>query len=588
MIEIRLICNQEKLTPAEKPIIASGDVNSVQLRVEFCQVWDKYAKSAIFFTDKDPSPIECPMLQNTCHVPAEVLAESGTFYVGIRGVNANDTTAAVLTTDILGYRVVNGAPTGVEIGPTPDVYQQILTNYGKMDATKQNKLGWVTDADIEAMFAGTYEGVEEEDPEGDGYTETVVTYAPQDPTEAQKAQARRNIGAASAADIPDNSPKAQFKNIRFGFIGDSQTERNYHKTKIWAEQFTDYIGSTNLRAYSGASIAFNAANSYNSVIAGAYYMSKAVDVVLVMAGINDVWFNTPLGEFGGVDVDGLTFYGALDHMCSTLVGRFPKKQIVFITPIEQNNASCTAANTTGLTATDFSKAMKEVCAKYAIPVYDANAVSGIYPLNKEQAAAYTTDGLHLNDAGQERLGKQMAAFLQNNCCLVAHGKFFDVIGEAISAYYSDNCLSVDFTDSEVHYGAVPLPGVVKMSIDMSVYKEPLTNYCNSSMGWFGFKQADGTYEAVAPASNKIIGGVKDLTGEAWTFDANGMNPANQRTKLWAAPSAMPSKIEIVLEGATAKMYFDATEVYSTSCIELAYVASTSYTEMDGVTFTYAE
>lgn len=169
MIEIRLICNQEKLTPAEKPIIASGDVNSVQLRVEFCQVWDKYAKSAVFFTDKAPTPIECPLLQNVCHVPAEVLAESGTFYIGIRGVNTNDTTAAVLTTDILGYRVVNGAPTGVEIGPTPDVYQQILTGYGKMDNFKQNKLSWVTDADIDAMFDGTYEGVEEEDPEGDGY-----------------------------------------------------------------------------------------------------------------------------------------------------------------------------------------------------------------------------------------------------------------------------------------------------------------------------------------------------------------------------------------------------------------------------------
>lgn len=34
---------------------------------------------------------------------------------------------------------------------------------------KQNKLGWVTDEDIDAMFDGTYEGKEDEDPEGDGY-----------------------------------------------------------------------------------------------------------------------------------------------------------------------------------------------------------------------------------------------------------------------------------------------------------------------------------------------------------------------------------------------------------------------------------
>ena len=34
---------------------------------------------------------------------------------------------------------------------------------------KQNKLAWATDEDIEAMFDGTYEGIENEDPEGDGY-----------------------------------------------------------------------------------------------------------------------------------------------------------------------------------------------------------------------------------------------------------------------------------------------------------------------------------------------------------------------------------------------------------------------------------
>ena len=169
MIEIRFVCNQEKLTPAEKPVIASGDVNSVQLRVEFCQKWDKYAKAAVFFTEKDPTPIEVPMTNSACTVPPEVLAESGTFYFGVRGVNTDDTEAEVLTSDVVGYRVVNGAPSGVEAGPTPDVYQQILTNYGKMDANKQNKLAWVTDADLEAMFVGTYKGEEDEDPEGNGY-----------------------------------------------------------------------------------------------------------------------------------------------------------------------------------------------------------------------------------------------------------------------------------------------------------------------------------------------------------------------------------------------------------------------------------
>ena len=47
--------------------------------------------------------------------------------------------------------------------PTP---ADAFKNLGKK---KQNKLAWVTDEDIDAMFDGTYEGVENEDPEGDGY-----------------------------------------------------------------------------------------------------------------------------------------------------------------------------------------------------------------------------------------------------------------------------------------------------------------------------------------------------------------------------------------------------------------------------------
>lgn len=229
MIEIRFVCNLEKLTPAEKPVIASGDVNSVQLRVDFCQKWDKYAKAAVFFADKNPTPIECPMTANACIVPPEVLAESGTFYVGIRGVVANDVTAAVLTTDVVGYRVVNGAPSGVETGPTPDVYQQILTGYGKMDATKQNKLAWATDADIEAMFEGTYEGEEDEDPKGG--SSDAVTYTPQTLTEEQKAQARENIGAASIADILSENARSLLITILRNAVYTSDQSENIKALK---------------------------------------------------------------------------------------------------------------------------------------------------------------------------------------------------------------------------------------------------------------------------------------------------------------------------------------------------------------------
>lgn len=39
--------------------------------------------------------------------------------------------------------------------------------------TKQNKLAWVTDEDVDAMFEGTYVGTEDEDPEGNGYASQI-------------------------------------------------------------------------------------------------------------------------------------------------------------------------------------------------------------------------------------------------------------------------------------------------------------------------------------------------------------------------------------------------------------------------------
>ena len=68
---------------------------------------------------------------------------------------------------------IKGIPVGTTT-PRPDWEQNnpLKADYIKNKPdfnAKQNKLAWATDEDIEAMFAGNYEGVENEDPEGDGY-----------------------------------------------------------------------------------------------------------------------------------------------------------------------------------------------------------------------------------------------------------------------------------------------------------------------------------------------------------------------------------------------------------------------------------
>ena len=63
---------------------------------------------------------------------------------------------------------------------------------------------------------------------------------------------------------------------------------------------------------------------------------------------------------------------------------------------------------------DVCKAIKEVAAKYSIPVLDLHDTAGMYPKIANQKAAYYTDGVHLSDAGQTKVGKMHVAFLLAN------------------------------------------------------------------------------------------------------------------------------------------------------------------------------
>lgn len=203
-----------------------------------------------------------------------------------------------------------------------------------------------------------------------------------------------------------------FKGKICNVLGDSQTEANEHKTKIYHDWLKELLGLAAVNNYgiSGSTIAKKSATD-TAAISEQYKNMPDADLIIVMGGVNDVWFSSAMGTIG--DTDATTFYGGMEQLCSGLISKYPGKTIIFITPTEQDNESCTSSCTTGLTVTDFAEAMKKVCAKYAIPVYDANTLVGIYPKNAEQRKLYTTDGVHLNDKANERLGRAVYKFIMS-------------------------------------------------------------------------------------------------------------------------------------------------------------------------------
>ncbi|MBE6794927.1 MAG: SGNH/GDSL hydrolase family protein [Ruminococcaceae bacterium] len=373
---------------------------------------------------------------------------------------------------------------------------------------------------------------------------------------------------------------------KMGIIGDSQSERNAHKTSPWWQTVVSGFSGGVLKTLSGYTIANNS-KSYGSFLNLAKGLSFALDAIFIMGGVNDVWFNTPMGEFGSKD--NTTFYGAMDELCNLLLEKYPQQTIVFITPTEQNNDNCNSANTTGHTVADFAEAMKKVCEKYSISVYDAHSRSGIYPLNDTHAAIYTTDKLHLNDVGHKRLGEQILSFVQNECYVPEGGKWFDsIIGSTKNAYFTNDSLYLALGST---YGGVTMPGVVKMTVDMSKYTIPAVSPLGKAIGWFAFKQADGSYKGVS-IYNGLFDfaneGLECLTGEKWDFDAELINPTNNSRGLWSAPAAMPKKVEVVLENETGKIYFDDTVVFSLPCVELGYIQSSAFSELVGLSLTYEQ
>lgn len=127
MTVISLMTNDQTLTATAQPTVASGDVETVQVTVEFDEAWNGFTKSAVFYTKKDPARYEVLLLGDRCLIPYEVLAESTTLYIGVRGVNGSE----VKTSTLVKYKIFEGAKTGDKEAqpPTPDVYQQLLNQY---------------------------------------------------------------------------------------------------------------------------------------------------------------------------------------------------------------------------------------------------------------------------------------------------------------------------------------------------------------------------------------------------------------------------------------------------------------------------
>lgn len=115
------------------PKLASGGENDVRVEVSFDSLWSGFGKTAIFYR-KENQVYHVVMVSDTCLIPREVLAEPGKLYFGILGTSG----ATVRTTEVVTFNVVQGAITAGVSQPLPDVYRQLMSEYGVLSARVNN------------------------------------------------------------------------------------------------------------------------------------------------------------------------------------------------------------------------------------------------------------------------------------------------------------------------------------------------------------------------------------------------------------------------------------------------------------------
>lgn len=116
------------------PRIASGSKDALQIRCNFCGKWDGCGKIAVFYRTED-EVYHVPVVDGLVTVPWEVLADEGYFWFGIMG--QDDLTR---TTEAIRIEVAKGAltvATATPQDPTPDIYEQLLSTYGLVEAQIQ-------------------------------------------------------------------------------------------------------------------------------------------------------------------------------------------------------------------------------------------------------------------------------------------------------------------------------------------------------------------------------------------------------------------------------------------------------------------
>lgn len=200
--------------------------------------------------------------------------------------------------------------------------------------------------------------------------------------------------------------KTDLWNKKYGALGDSITyglTANINYGTIISDKlgliFTNY-------GISGNRISSTDNDTNSSPMCIRYNnMASNLDIVTIMGGTNDYASQVPIGTNDSEDIK--TFKGALNVLCKGITEKYSGKIVGFVTPIQRKT------DDRNIKLIEYVNAIKEICAKFSVPVLDLYNGGGITTIFSDNSNDLLSDGLHPNDKGQYVLARKIEGFIKN-------------------------------------------------------------------------------------------------------------------------------------------------------------------------------
>lgn len=201
-------------------------------------------------------------------------------------------------------------------------------------------------------------------------------------------------------------------------IGDS-ISTNQNASKIYSQVFAEMGIFSSVKTEGVAGREVSAKSSKGTTykpLANVYMNMPEADIITIFMGVNDYSHHTPLGTIA--DTTDVSFYGALHVVLTGLISMYPSSRIIWISPMHRDFGTLgrdDTPNNDNHILKDYVNAIREVCEMYAVPVIDLFKMNGMSPLIPIIKSTYTTDGLHLNNLGHQKIAGIIKQWLEIYC-----------------------------------------------------------------------------------------------------------------------------------------------------------------------------